>query len=100
MSNVDLARWQFAFTTVNHFMFVPVTIGLAFLTALLRTTWYRSKRDEYLRLTRSSTEEAGKRDSTSHARPPPQATYWPGDRGYYMRTFRLGCPARGSGGCP
>jgi cytochrome bd ubiquinol oxidase subunit I len=52
MTNVDLARWQFAFVTINHFFFVPVTIGLAFLTALLQTTWYRSKRDEYLRLTR------------------------------------------------
>src|SRR5712692_4175414 len=52
MANVDLARWQFAFVTINHFFFVPVTIGLAFLTALLQTAWYRSKRDEYLRLTR------------------------------------------------
>src|SRR5215468_1048110 len=50
--NVDLARWQFAFTTVNHFLFVPITIGLAFLTALLQTAWYRTKRQEYLRLTR------------------------------------------------
>jgi cytochrome bd ubiquinol oxidase subunit I len=48
----DLARWQFAFTTVNHFFFIPVTIGLAFLTALLQTTWYRRKDPEYLRLTR------------------------------------------------
>jgi cytochrome d ubiquinol oxidase subunit I len=52
MVNVDLARWQFAFVTINHFFFVPVTIGLAVLTALLQTAWYRSKRDEYLRLTR------------------------------------------------
>jgi cytochrome bd ubiquinol oxidase subunit I len=50
--NVDLARWQFAFTSVNHFLFVPITIGLAFLTALLQTAWHRSNRDEYLRLTR------------------------------------------------
>ena len=50
--NVDLARWQFAFVTINHFFFVPVTIGLAFLTALLQTAWYRTKREEYLRLTR------------------------------------------------
>jgi cytochrome bd ubiquinol oxidase subunit I len=50
--NVDLARWQFAFVTINHFFFVPVTIGLAFLTALLQTAWYRNNRDEYLRLTR------------------------------------------------
>ncbi|HBW17622.1 MAG TPA: cytochrome ubiquinol oxidase subunit I, partial [Actinobacteria bacterium] len=52
MTNVDLARWQFAFTSINHFLFVPITIGLAFLTALLQTAWYHSKRDEYLRLTR------------------------------------------------
>ncbi len=52
MTNVDLARWQFAFVTINHFFFVPVTIGLAFLTALLQTAWHRSRRDEYLRLTR------------------------------------------------
>src|SRR5580693_2634764 len=52
MANVDLARWQFAFVTINHFFFVPVTIGLAFLTALLQTAWYHGKRDEYLRLTR------------------------------------------------
>src|SRR5580692_7122936 len=50
--NVDLARWQFAFTSINHFFFVPVTIGLAFLTALLQTAWHRSGRDDYLRLTR------------------------------------------------
>jgi cytochrome bd-type quinol oxidase subunit 1 len=50
--NVDLSRIQFAFTSINHFFFVPVTIGLAFLTALLQTAWYRNRRDEYLRLTR------------------------------------------------
>jgi cytochrome d ubiquinol oxidase subunit I len=31
---------------------VPVTIGLAILTALLQTAWYRGKKPEYLRLTR------------------------------------------------
>ena len=50
--NTDLARWQFAFTSVNHFLFVPVTIGLAFLTAMLQTAWYRRRSAEYLRLTR------------------------------------------------
>jgi len=48
----DLARFQFGFVTVNHFLFVPVTIGLAFLTALLQTAWYRRQGPEYLRLTR------------------------------------------------
>src|SRR2546423_7929957 len=52
MTSTDLARLQFAFTSINHFFFVPVTIGLAFLTALLQTAWYRNGRAEYLRLTR------------------------------------------------
>ena len=34
---LDLARRQFALATINHFFFVPAPIGLAFLTALLRT---------------------------------------------------------------
>jgi cytochrome d ubiquinol oxidase subunit I len=50
--NVDLARVQFATTSIYHFLFVPVTIGLAFLTALLQTAWYRSGAPEYRRLTR------------------------------------------------
>ena len=49
---LDLARWQFAFTSINHFFFIPITIGLAFLTALLQTAWHRNHQDEYLRLTR------------------------------------------------
>src|SRR6478735_7753552 len=52
MSQLDLARLQFGMTTIYHFLFVPVTIGLAFLTALLQTSWYRKGRPEDLRLTR------------------------------------------------
>jgi cytochrome d ubiquinol oxidase subunit I len=48
----DLARWQFATTSIYHFLFVPVTIGLAFLVAILHTAWYRSEKPEYKRLTR------------------------------------------------
>jgi cytochrome bd ubiquinol oxidase subunit I len=48
----DLARWQFATTSIYHFLFVPVTIGLAFLVALLHTAWYRNGLVEYRRLTR------------------------------------------------
>ena len=46
----DLARWQFATTSIYHFLFVPVTIGLAFLVALLQTSWYRNEKPEYKRL--------------------------------------------------
>ena len=52
MSNVDLARLQFAMTTIYHFLFVPLTIGLSFLTALLQTSWHRKGRPEDLRLTK------------------------------------------------
>ena len=49
---LDLARWQFASTSIYHFLFVPVTIGLAFLVALLETGWYRNGDATYLRLAR------------------------------------------------
>jgi cytochrome d ubiquinol oxidase subunit I len=52
MSNVDLARFQFAMTSIYHFLFVPLTIGLSFLTALLQTSWHRKGRPEDLRLTK------------------------------------------------
>jgi cytochrome bd ubiquinol oxidase subunit I len=50
--STDLARWQFATTTIYHFLFVPMTIGLAFLVALLQTSWYRNAKPEFRRLTR------------------------------------------------
>ena len=50
--SLDLARWQFASTSIYHFLFVPVTIGLAFLVALLETGWYRNGEATYLRLAR------------------------------------------------
>ena len=31
MNALDLARWQFGITTVYHFIFVPLTIGLSIL---------------------------------------------------------------------
>ena len=50
--NLDLARWQFAMTSIYHFLFVPVTIGLAFLVALLETAWYRNGDETYRKLAR------------------------------------------------
>jgi len=47
-----LSRWQFGITTVYHFLFVPLTIGLAFSVAGFQTAWYRSGKESYLRLTR------------------------------------------------
>lgn len=52
MDALDLARWQFGITTVYHFLFVPLTIGLAFLVAGLQTAWLRTGAPKYLRLTK------------------------------------------------
>ena len=45
MNSLDLARWQFAITTVYHFIFVPITIGSGFLVAGLQTAWYRTGKE-------------------------------------------------------
>ncbi len=52
MSQLDLARLQFAMTSIYHFVFVPVTIGLAVLVAVLHTQWFRTGNPDYRRLTR------------------------------------------------
>jgi len=52
MSDLDLARLQFASTSIYHFFFVPVTIGLGFLVAILHTMWFRSGDAEHRRLTK------------------------------------------------
>jgi cytochrome bd ubiquinol oxidase subunit I len=52
MDLVTLSRWQFAITTVYHFFFVPMTIGLSGLVAVLQTLWIRSGKEHYLKLTK------------------------------------------------
>ena len=49
---LELARWQFALTTLFHFVFVPLTLGLAPLLAVMQTLWRRSGDERWLRLTR------------------------------------------------
>ncbi len=52
MDTLNIARWQFGITTVYHFFFVPLTIGLAFVVAGYQTAWYRKHDERYLRLTK------------------------------------------------
>jgi cytochrome d ubiquinol oxidase subunit I len=52
MDALDLARWQFGITTVYHFLFVPLTISLAFIVAGFQTAWFKKGNDKYLKLTR------------------------------------------------
>jgi cytochrome d ubiquinol oxidase subunit I len=52
VSVVDVSRWQFGITTVYHFLFVPITIGLAFLVAGFEAAGLRTGSDRWLRLTK------------------------------------------------
>lgn len=52
MDPLLLARLQFAITTVYHFFFVPLTLGLSVLVAVMQTLWVRSGQDVYRRMTR------------------------------------------------
>ena len=52
MDALDLARWQFGITTVYHFFFVPITIGLSLLVAIMQTQWMRTRNPQWLRLTK------------------------------------------------
>jgi cytochrome bd ubiquinol oxidase subunit I len=49
---LDLARWQFGITTVYHFFFVPLTIGMSFMVAGFQTAWWRTGQEKYLKLTK------------------------------------------------
>jgi cytochrome bd ubiquinol oxidase subunit I len=52
MSVADLARLQFASTTLYHFIFVPLTIGLALVVAVMQTLYVRTGDDNYKRMTK------------------------------------------------
>jgi cytochrome bd ubiquinol oxidase subunit I len=52
MDALELARWQFGVTTVYHYLFVPLTIGLVFLVAGMQTAWHLTGDERWLRLTK------------------------------------------------
>ena len=52
MDVLGLARWQFAITTVYHFVLVPLTIGLAPMVAIMQTAWVFTGKERWLRLTK------------------------------------------------
>ncbi len=52
MDALALARWQFAITTVYHFLFVPVTIGMSALVAYYHVRWVRHRDPSDLRISK------------------------------------------------
>jgi cytochrome d ubiquinol oxidase subunit I len=49
---LTLSRWQFGLTTVYHFLFVPLTIGMVLLVAIMQTIWTRTNDEKWLKMTK------------------------------------------------
>lgn len=52
MDPLILSRWQFAITTIYHFFFVPLTLGLSILIAIFETRYVISGDETYKRMTK------------------------------------------------
>ncbi len=52
MDTLFLARSQFAFTSIFHFFFIPLTLGLSIFTAILETAYVRTGKKKYRQLTK------------------------------------------------
>lgn len=50
MDPVTLSRWQFGLTTVYHFLFVPLTLGLGWFVAYMQTRYYQTKDETYRKM--------------------------------------------------
>ncbi|HHW06450.1 MAG TPA: cytochrome ubiquinol oxidase subunit I [Clostridia bacterium] len=50
MTELILARWQFGLTSAYHFLFVPLTLGLSLLTAIMETIYVRTNDETYKKM--------------------------------------------------
>jgi cytochrome bd ubiquinol oxidase subunit I len=49
---VDWSRAQFALTAIYHWLFVPLTLGLSFIIAIMETIYVKTGSEEWKRITR------------------------------------------------
>ena len=52
MEEILLGRWQFGITTVYHFLFVPLTLGLSVLLAIMETMYVQTGNELYKKMTK------------------------------------------------
>jgi cytochrome bd ubiquinol oxidase subunit I len=50
MDPVTLSRWQFGLTTVYHFLFVPLTLGMGWFVAYMQTRYYQTKDESWRKM--------------------------------------------------
>ena len=49
---VDLSRWQFALTSMYHFLFVPLTLGLSFIVVIMEACYLSTGKSIYKDMTK------------------------------------------------
>ena len=52
MTVVDWSRWQFALTAIYHWLFVPLTLGLSVIVAIMESIYLKTGKAEWLRATK------------------------------------------------
>ncbi len=52
MNPATLSQWQFGITSVYHFFFVPLTLGLSVLVAIMESIYVATGEEIYKRMTR------------------------------------------------
>ncbi|MBU2878150.1 cytochrome ubiquinol oxidase subunit I [Aliiglaciecola lipolytica] len=49
---IELSRWQFASTVMFHFIFVPLTLGLSFMLAIMESVYVLTGKEIYKQMTK------------------------------------------------
>lgn len=52
MTVVDWSRWQFALTAIYHWLFVPLTLGLSLIVAVMESLYLKTKSGKWLAATK------------------------------------------------
>lgn len=52
MDPITLSRWQFGLTTVYHFLFVPLTLGLSWFVAYFQLRYYQTKDETFRKMSK------------------------------------------------
>ena len=52
MTVIDWSRWQFAMTAIYHWLFVPLTLGLSVIVAVMESVYLKTKSEKWLTATK------------------------------------------------
>lgn len=52
LTTIDWSRWQFALTAIYHWLFVPLTLGLAVIVGIMESIYVKTGDDKWLKTTK------------------------------------------------